>query len=138
MTSENHTDETPALRSPVHVCHDRVLGERIKKGPTAAGLYLPDNVKDDRYDVVVVAVGPGRTTDQGVELKPPCKVGDVIMFIPSAGIPFTLHGHTYIALDSSQIIGVVNKEVVDALEQEEKSKGGKSFFQQTKKPFIAG
>lgn len=108
----------PLPPSPFDMCHDRVLGERIAVKPKGL-IHIPDTVKDDaRYKVVVVAVGPGRTTDFGIVQSPPCKVGDEIAFIPSAGIPFTLFGHTYIALDSSQIIGVIKPEVVEQFEKD--------------------
>lgn len=104
-------------KSPLKMTHDRVLAQRVDL-TTASKLVLPDGVDDPaRYQMVVVAVGPGRVTEYGVTQVPPCKVGDVIVFIPGKGIPFTLHGNTYLALDSSQIMGIEDSEVVKELEQ---------------------
>lgn len=104
-------------KSPLKMTHDRVLAQRVDITHKSA-LILPDGADDPaRYKMVVVAVGPGRVTEYGVTQVPPCKVGDVIVFIPGKGIPFTLHGNTYLALDASQIMGIEDAAVIKELEE---------------------
>lgn len=61
---------------------DRVLIEPITEAEkTKAGIYLPDTASKERPEQgKVIAVGPGRMTDEGKRIPPTVKKGDVVLF----------------------------------------------------------
>lgn len=109
------------------MAHDRVLVEQVEV--STSGIVLPDGVSvDSRKKLIVVAVGPGRINDAGVEVKAPCNVGDSVVVIPGSGIRIPIGGRTYAAFDSSHIIGILNESFIKELEADT----------QIKKSLIAG
>jgi len=111
----------PAFKSPIKMYHDRVIAEEI--APESL-IHIPQTAKriDTGKKLVVVGVGPGRINDAGVEVKPPCKVGDNITIIPGSGILIPIGNRTYVALDSSHIIGELDHDFVAELVAEKERK----------------
>jgi len=65
---------------------DRVLVKPTEpETQTASGLYLPESSKERPVTGTVVAVGPGRTLDNGTLAKPTVKKGDTVVFGKYAG-----------------------------------------------------
>jgi len=65
---------------------DRVVikqleGEEVSRG----GLVLPDTAKEKPQEGEVIAIGPGRITDEGKRLPMELKVGDRILYARYAG-----------------------------------------------------
>ncbi|HEY4486307.1 MAG TPA: co-chaperone GroES, partial [Candidatus Paceibacterota bacterium] len=61
---------------------DRVLVSIVAaETKTKSGIIIPDTASKERPEQgVVVAVGDGRTTDEGKTIAPKVKVGDAIIF----------------------------------------------------------
>lgn len=55
---------------------------------TPGGLVIPDSIRAKRESGVVLAVGPGRITDQGVLIEPRVKKGERVMFLRREGNEF--------------------------------------------------
>jgi chaperonin GroES len=91
--------------------HDRIVVKRdYKDNTTASGLIIPD-LESTRTDTgVVVAVGPGRTTQKNVVIKVAVAPGDRIMFDSGAGINIKTDGEELVILKEDEIIGVVTNE----------------------------
>ena len=62
------------------------LGERVVVKPieqeqtTKGGIYLPDTAKEKPQEGEVVAVGPGRATDDGSRIPMELGVGDRVIY----------------------------------------------------------
>ena len=93
---------------PLQPLSDRVLVEKIKKEEqTASGIIVPHKETEGTHVGVVIAIGPGRETDEGKMIKAPVSVGQKILF--SWGEKVELHGKEYVIVSESQILGVVQE-----------------------------
>jgi chaperonin GroES len=89
---------------------DRVLVKYSEEAErTAGGLYIPDTAKEKPQKGEVVAVGPGRITDDG-KLQPiSVKVGDVVLFDKYSGSKVTMDNVEYLIIREEDILGIVEK-----------------------------
>lgn len=91
------------------------LGDRVVVKPaaaeekTAGGIILPDTVKEKPVEGTVVAVGPGKVTDDGKAIKMEVKVGDKVLFGKYSGTEVTINGEEYLIMRESDIFGILGK-----------------------------
>ena len=86
---------------------DKVLVKRLEhENKTAGGIYIPDSAKEKAQHGQVIAVGPGKTTNDGRVIPMSVKAGDTIFFGKYAG---TEAGDEYLILREDDILGVVTK-----------------------------
>jgi len=87
---------------------DRVI---IKPAPaeekTKGGLVLPDTAKEKPVQGEVVAVGPGRTTDDGKHIPMEVKVGDRVLYGKYSGTEVTIEGEEYLIMRESDIFAIL-------------------------------
>ncbi len=76
---------------------------------TSGGIILPDTAKEKPIEGTVVAVGPGKTADDGKIIKPEVKVGDRVLYGKYSGTEVTIGGEEYLIMRESDIFGIVNK-----------------------------
>ncbi len=89
--------------------YDKVLVERLKaEDITAGGIVLPDSAKEKPTEGRVVAVGGGRVSDAGETLPVGLKVRDLVLFGSYAGTEVKSEGKTYLILDESEILAIVD------------------------------
>lgn len=87
---------------------DRVVIEPIKlDGTTKGGLVLPDTAREKSQEGKVIAVGPGRHSDEGVLIKMDISVGDKVMYAKYAGTEFKDDGKDYVILENSSILAKI-------------------------------
>lgn len=93
----------------------RPLADRVVVKPaeaeekTAGGIILPDTAKEKPIEGTVVAVGPGKTSDDGKLIKPEVKVGDRVLYGKYSGTEVTIDGEEYLIMRESDIFGIINK-----------------------------
>ncbi len=78
--------------------------EEQKKG----GIIIPDTAKEKPQQGEVVAVGPGRITDNGQKIPLEVKVGDKVIFGKYAGTEVTVDGEEFLILRESDILAIVS------------------------------
>jgi len=71
-------------------------------------LYVPDTAKERPQEGTVVAVGPGRTTDEGKRIEMDLKVGDVVVYSKFAGTEFTEDDEELLVLTERDILAKVS------------------------------
>lgn len=76
---------------------------------TSGGIILPDIAKEKPIEGTVVAVGPGKTSDDGKLIKPEVKVGDRVLYGKYSGTEVTIDGEEYLIMRESDIFGIINK-----------------------------
>ena len=88
--------------------HDRLVVRRLEEETTSAGgIVLPDSATEKPSQGEVLAVGPGKTLDNG-ETKPvDVKVGDKVIFGQYGGSTVKLDGEELLILNESEIFGVL-------------------------------
>src|SRR5262245_9806328 len=77
---------------------------------TASGLVIPDTAKEKPQQGVVLAVGPGRRSDQTGELIPvDVAVGDTVVYSKYGGTEITVDGEDLLILTSRDVLAKVAK-----------------------------
>ncbi len=71
------------------------------------GLYIPDTAKEKPSQGKVIAVGPGKLSDEGARLEMDVKVGDKVLYGKYSGTDVTLDGEEYLILRESDILAIV-------------------------------
>jgi chaperonin GroES len=74
---------------------------------TRGGLYIPDTAKEKPSQGEVVAVGPGRISDDGTRLDMDVKVGDRVLYGKYSGTEVTLDGKEFLILRESDVLAVI-------------------------------
>ena len=75
---------------------------------TASGLVIPDTAKEKPQQGEVIAVGPGRRSEQTGELIPvDVKAGDRVLFGKWSGTEVKLDGEDLLIMKESDIMGVI-------------------------------
>jgi chaperonin GroES len=76
---------------------------------TASGLVIPDTAKEKPQQGHVVAVGPGRISDQGERIPLDVKEGDTVVYSKYGGTEIKLEGEEYLILSARDILAIVDK-----------------------------
>ena len=89
---------------------DRVLVKPIEKEEkTKSGIYLPDTAKEKPQEGEVLAVGPGKMTDDGKRVPLDLKVGDRVIYAKYGGTEIKVDEEDLIILRESDILAKTAK-----------------------------
>jgi len=87
------------------------LGNRIVVEPseedaqmTAGGIYIPDTAKEKPQEGTVVAVGPGKLTDDGNRVPMELAVGDTVVYSKYGGTEFREGDIEYLVLREDDVL----------------------------------
>jgi len=87
---------------------DRVLVEPVEeKEVKKGGIIIPDTAKEKPTEGLVVALGTGKTDDNGKKLPFEVKKGDRVLISKYGGTEIKLNGKEYKILNSDDILAVV-------------------------------
>jgi len=87
---------------------DRVVVQPLEDAEQMrGGLYIPDTAKEKPSQGEVVAVGPGKVSDDGARLDMDVSVGDKVLYGKYSGTDVTLGGEEYLILRESDILAIV-------------------------------
>ena len=89
---------------------DRIVVEPLdKEEVTKGGIVLPDTAKEKPQEGKVLAVGPGKMSDDGKRIVPDVKVGDIVVYAKYGGTEYKENGKELMILRESDILAVVKK-----------------------------
>jgi len=89
---------------------DRVVVKPIEREEvTKGGIVLPDTVKEKPQEGKVIAVGPGRLSEDGKRIAMDVKVGDRIIYSKYGGTEITIDDEELIVLRESDILAKKTK-----------------------------
>lgn len=71
---------------------------------TKSGILLPDTAKEKSQEGEIIAVGPGKLSDEGKRIAPEVKVGDKIIYAKYAGTEFKVENEDLVILRESDIL----------------------------------
>jgi chaperonin GroES len=71
---------------------------------TKSGIYLPDTAKEKPQEGKVVAVGPGKVTDEGKRIPMEVEVGDIIIYAKYGGSEIKIDEEEYIIMREEDIL----------------------------------
>ncbi|CQR72168.1 10 kDa chaperonin [Sporomusa ovata DSM 2662] len=87
---------------------DRVVIEALaKEEVTKSGIVLPDTVKEKPQEGKIVAVGTGKTLENGQKVALDVKVGDNIIFSKYAGTEVKVEGKEYLIISERDILAII-------------------------------
>ena len=87
---------------------DRVIVKRIdSETKTASGIVIPESAAEKPDQGEVLAVGPGKQTEDGKVLKMDVKVGDKVLFGKYAGQTVKVDGEEVLVIREEEILAVV-------------------------------
>ena len=87
---------------------DRVVIEALaKEEVTKSGIVLPDTVKEKPQEGKVVAVGTGKTLENGQKVALDVKAGDKIIFSKYAGTEVKVEGKEYLIISERDILAIM-------------------------------
>ena len=88
--------------------HDRVIIKRIEEEETTkGGIIIPDTAKEKPSEGKVVAVGNGKTLDNGDVKALEVKKGDKVLFGKYAGTEIKIEGEEHLIMREDDIIAIV-------------------------------
>jgi chaperonin GroES len=88
--------------------NDRVVIRRIEEQEQVrGGIIIPDTAKEKPQQGEVVAVGQGKTLDNGSRIELDVKVGDRVLFGKYSGTEIKLDGEEYLIMREEEILGVI-------------------------------
>ena len=92
------------------------MGDRLVVKPmqseekTKSGIYLPDTAKEKPQEGKVIAVGPGRMTEDGkTRITPDVEVGDIVLYTKYGGSEIKIDGEEFIIMRESDILAKKKK-----------------------------
>jgi chaperonin GroES len=95
--------------SKIQPLADRVVVKALDDSEQMrGGLYIPDTAKEKPSQGEVVAVGPGKLSDEGTRIEMDVKVGDRVLYGKYSGTDVTHDGDEYLILRESDILAVIN------------------------------
>ena len=87
---------------------DRVVVKPLEEAEQMrGGLYIPDTAKEKPSQGKVVAIGPGKLSDDGTRLDMDVSVGDKVLYGKYSGTDVTLDGEEYLILRESDILAII-------------------------------
>ena len=95
----------------VHIrpLHDRLIVKRIEEQEqkSAGGIFIPDSAKEKPQEGKVLAVGKGKTNDDGKTIPLDVKAGDRILFGKYSGSEIKVEGEECLILREDEVLGVI-------------------------------
>jgi len=88
----------------------RPLGERVvikplpKEEVSKGGIVLPDTAKEKPQEGEIIAVGPGKLSEEGKRIAMEVKVGDKVVYSKYAGTEFKLDDEEVVIMRESDIL----------------------------------
>jgi chaperonin GroES len=87
---------------------DRVVVKPIEDSEEMrGGLYIPDTAKEKPQQGEIMAVGPGRMSDEGQRIEMEVKQGDKVLYGKYSGTEVTVGGEQYLILRESDVLAVI-------------------------------
>ena len=91
--------------------HDRIILKRIEEKETVkGGIIIPDTAKEKPMEGEVIAVGPGKMTEDGKRSPMDVKAGDRVLIGKYAGTEIKIDDEEYVIMREEEILAVLTKE----------------------------
>ncbi len=89
---------------------DRVIVKRLEEeAKTKGGIIIPDTAKEKPMEGIVIAVGKGKTAEDGKLIKLDVKAGDQILFGKYSGTEVKIDGVEHLIMREDDILGIIEK-----------------------------
>src|SRR5690606_21979013 len=107
LDTEDHGMAT-ASATRIQPLADRVVVKPLEETEQMkGGLYIPDTAKEKPQQGEVVAVGPGKLTEDGKRIAPELKEGDRVLYGKYSGTEVTVGDEQYLILRESDVLAII-------------------------------
>ena len=90
--------------------HDRILVRRVEEGETVrGGIIIPDSAKEKPQKGEVVAVGKGKSNDEGKVFPLDVQAGDRVLFGKYSGTEIKIDGEEFLIMREEEVLGIVER-----------------------------
>ena len=98
------------VKTRIQPLQDRILVKRLDadEEEQVGGIIIPDSAKEKPHEGEVIAVGPGKVTDDGKRQAPEVNEGDTILFAKYAGTEVKSEGEEYLIMREDDVLAVIN------------------------------
>jgi chaperonin GroES len=89
---------------------DRILVRRLEETEMKrGGIIIPDTAKEKPQQAEVVAIGPGRMTEEGKRIALDVKKGDKILMGKYSGTEVKIDGTDYLIMREEEVLAIVGE-----------------------------
>ena len=93
----------------VRPLHDRIIVQRLEEGEQKiGGIIIPDTAKEKPQQGKVIAVGNGKSKDDGKRVPLDVKSGDTILFGKYSGQEIKLDGEEFLIMREDEVLAVID------------------------------
>jgi len=97
------------MATKVRPLHDRVIVRRLdEEEKSAGGIIIPDSAKEKPVQGKIIAVGKGKSLENGDVRPLDVKEGDTVIFSTYAGTEIKLDGDAFLMMREDDILGVID------------------------------
>ena len=88
--------------------HDRILVRRVEEGESVrGGIIIPDTAKEKPQEGEVIAVGKGKSNDEGKVFPLDVKAGDRVLFGKWGGTEIKIDGEDLLIMKEDEVLGIL-------------------------------
>ena len=100
---------TTASKVKVQPLADRIVVEPLEETEEMrGGLYIPDTAKEKPQQGTVIAVGPGRISDEGERIPVELEEGQRVLYGKYSGTEVTIDGQDLLIIKESDVLAVID------------------------------
>jgi chaperonin GroES len=97
-----------AASTQIQPLADRVVVKALEETEQMrGGLYIPDTAKEKPQQGQVIAVGPGKMTEDGKRVPSELKAGDRVLYGKYSGTEVTVGDEQFLILRESDVLAVI-------------------------------
>jgi chaperonin GroES len=101
---------TTSVKTTFTPLHDRILARRVEEGETVrGGIIIPDSAKEKPQEGEVIAVGKGKSNEEGKVFPLDVKAGDRVLFGKYSGTEIKINGKEFLIMREEEVFGIIKK-----------------------------
>ena len=98
-----------SAKEKIQPLSDRVVVQALEETEQMrGGLYIPDTAKEKPMQGKIVAVGPGKLSDENERIKPDVEVGQTVLYGKYSGTEVSVGGDEFLILRETDILAIIN------------------------------
>ena len=107
-SSEKGARSAMAKKVKVKPLADRILVKRVEETEAKVGsIYVPDTAKEKPQQAEVIAVGPGKVSDDGKRIPLEVSVGDTVLIGKYSGADVKLNGVDHLIIREDDVLATL-------------------------------
>jgi len=97
-----------AASTQIQPLADRIVVKALEETEQMrGGLYIPDTAKEKPQQGEVIAVGPGKMTEDGKRIPAEVKTGDRVLYGKYSGTEVTVGEEQYLILRETDVLAII-------------------------------